>query len=115
MKIRDYHKVEKRTAYRREKSEGASLRVAISREDGANDLSMSIYEIDPAGFTPLHSHPWEHAVYVISGKGVILDSGKERRLGKDDVLYIPADQKHQIKNTGEFPLVLVSVIPIKDR
>lgn len=113
MKIRNFHKVEKRSAYVREKAKGVSLRVAIAEEDGANDLTMRIYEVDPGGFTPLHSHPWEHAVYVVQGKGSIVDGKSECVLEKNDVLFIPKDQKHQIKNMGDQLLILVSVVPIQ--
>ncbi|MCK4858410.1 MAG: cupin domain-containing protein [candidate division Zixibacteria bacterium] len=114
MKIRNLQRVEKRNAYPRGKAKGVSLRVAIAEEDGAQDLTMRIYEVDPGGYTPLHSHPWEHALFVVRGSGKILDGKNERRFERNDVLFIPADEKHQIKNNGEENLVVVSVIPIQE-
>jgi quercetin dioxygenase-like cupin family protein len=114
MKVRDYHKVERRDAYPRDNAKGVSLRVAIAREDGARELAMRIYEIDPGGHTPLHSHPWEHAVFVVRGKGKVVDGERECHLEKNDVLHIPADQKHQIKNSGDENMVLISVVPIRE-
>ena len=114
MKIRDYHKVEKRDAYPREGGRDVGLRVAIAREDGARDLTMRVYEIDPGGFTPLHSHPWEHAVFVVRGKGIISDGKQECRLEKNDCLYIAPDEKHQIKNIGTEMMLAISVVPIKE-
>lgn len=113
MKIRNFHKVEKRDAYLREKAKGCSIRVAIAEEDGAETVAMRIHEIDPGGYTPMHAHPWEHAIYVIKGSGKVLDGKRECPLEKDDVLFVNKDQQHQIKNTGETALVLVSVIPIQ--
>jgi quercetin dioxygenase-like cupin family protein len=113
MKIRNFHKVEKRDAYVRDNSRGVSLRVAISEEDGARELTMRIYEIDPGGFTPLHSHEWEHAVFVVQGSGKVMDGKQECQLEKNDVLYIAGDEKHQIRNTGESNMVLISVVPIQ--
>jgi quercetin dioxygenase-like cupin family protein len=113
MKIRNFHKVEKRDAYVRDKAKGVSLRVAIAEEDGAEELTMSVYEVDPGGHTPLHSHPWEHAVFVIQGKGKVVDGKRECVLEKNDVLFIPKNQKHQIKNSGEQELILISVVPIQ--
>lgn len=114
MKIRDYHKVEQRDAYPRDGARGVGLRVAIAKEDGARDLAMRVYEIDPGGFTPLHSHPWEHAVFVVKGAGIIMDGKRECRLEQNDCLFIAPGEKHQIKNTGEQNMVLISVVPIKE-
>lgn len=113
MKIRNFNKVEKRDAYVRDKAKGASVRVAIAEEDGAEELTMSVYEVDPGGFTPLHAHPWEHAVFVVQGNGIVFDGKEECKLGRNDVLFIPKNQKHQIKNTGEQNLILTSVVPIQ--
>lgn len=114
MKIRDYHRVEMRAAYRQEGGKNVGVRVAIAREDGAQNLAMRVYEIDPGGFTPLHSHPWEHAVFVVRGKGIIFDGKKESELHKDDCLLIAPNEPHQVKNTGEEEMVLISVVPIKE-
>ena len=112
MKVRHYTRVEKRDAFFKEKSSGVSMRVAISEEDGARKVVMRILEIDPYGFTPMHAHSYEHAMFVIKGSGLVTDGKKECRLEKEDVLFIPSDQTHQIKNTGESELILVSVLPL---
>lgn len=112
MKVRNYLKVEKRGAFLKEKAAGVGLRVAISEEDGASKLIMRILEIDPDGFTPLHAHDYEHAMFVLKGKGMVTDGKKECRLEKDDVLFIPAGHTHQIKNTSDAELILVSIMPI---
>ena len=112
MKIRNYHKVEKRDAFIREKSSGVGVRVAISVEDGATQLAMRVVEIEIGGFTSLHTEEHEQAIFVTKGSGIITDGKKECRLTNDDVLFIPAQQEHQIKNTGDTKLILVSTIPI---
>lgn len=111
MKVRNYNKVEKRDAFRHEKSTGVSVRVAISVEDGAQQLAMRVIEIDPGGFTSMHTEPHEQAIFVTKGAGLVTDGKRECRLAPDDVLFIPAEQEHQIKNTGDGRLILISSIP----
>ncbi len=111
MKIRNYHKVEKRDAFLREKSVGVGVRVAISVEDGATQLAMRVIEIEIGGFTSLHTEDHEQAMFVTKGNGIVTDGKKECSLATDDVLFIPARQTHQIKNTGDSRLVLISTIP----
>ena len=91
------------------------MRVAISEEDGAQSLTMRIIEIDPEGYTPMHAHTHEHALFVLRGRGVLTDGKKECKLDRDDVIFIQSNQTHQIKNTGDSELVLVSTIPICDK
>ena len=112
MKVRNFNKVEKRGAFLKEKSAGVSFRVAISEEDGAEHLTMRFLEIDPEGFTPMHSHNYEDAMLVVRGQGIITDGKKECRLEKDDVVFVKSDQNHQIKNTGDSELIVVSIVPI---
>ncbi len=110
MKVRNYNKVERRDV-RRDQSAGVSVRVAISVEDGAQQLAMRVIEIDPGGLTAMHTEPHEQAIFVTKGSGLVTDGKRECRLAPDDVLFIPAEQKHQIKNTGDGRLILVSTIP----
>lgn len=112
MKVRNISRVEKRDAFLKEKAAGVSIRVAIAEEDGAKSSIMRILEVDPEGFTPLHAHEYEHLMFVVRGVGSVTDGSKECRLEKEDVIFVPPGQKHQIKNTGEGELVLVSVLPI---
>ena len=54
-----------------EDAQGVSKRVLIGKNEGAPTFYMRHFHISPHGFSPLHSHPWEHEVYIISGKGSI--------------------------------------------
>jgi mannose-6-phosphate isomerase-like protein (cupin superfamily) len=113
MKVRNYSRVERRDAFLKDKAKGVSMRVAIAEEDGAKDSIMRILEVDPEGFTPLHTHEYEHMMFVLRGKGLVTDGAKECRLEKDDVLFVPTGQAHQIRNTGDVQLVIVSVLPVQ--
>ena len=113
MKVRNISRVERRDAFLKEKAAGVSIRVAIAEEDGAKNSIMRILEIDPEGFTPLHTHDYEHLMFVVRGAGMVTDGSKECRLEKEDVIFVPPGQAHQIKNTGEAELILVSVLPVQ--
>jgi len=113
MKVRNINRVERRDAFLKEKAAGVSIRVAIAEEDGAKNSSMRILEIDPEGFTPLHTHDYEHLMFVVRGAGIVTDGSKECRLEREDVVFVPQGQAHQIKNTGDTELILVSVLPVQ--
>ena len=49
-------------------------------------------------------------IYVISGTGEVNDNGTVSSFGVGDVLCTAAGEGHQLKNTGNEPLELVSMI-----
>lgn len=92
-------------------AEGCAYRVAISRRDGAPNFAMRVFEVAVGGCTPLHQHPYEHEVFILDGTATIWREGNEVALQPGDVLLIPADEKHQFKNTGSGTLKFICLIP----
>lgn len=86
-------------------------RVAISRKDGAPNFAMRFFEIAPGGYSPLHQHPYEHEVYVTAGTGTVWRDSREVPINPGDVLFIPADERHQFKNPGSETLKFLCLIP----
>jgi quercetin dioxygenase-like cupin family protein len=96
------------------KLEGArdvEIRWLISKEDGAENFAMRMFEFQPGGHTPLHTHPHEHEVFVIEGEGVFVFEGKEYDFGPDYVLFVPPNKEHQFRNTGDGILRMLCLIP----
>jgi len=90
---------------------GATGRVVIGQADGAEKFCMRVFEIARGGKTGKHAHEWDHGVFVHSGKGAILREGKWIPLSRGSVVFIPGNEEHQLKNTGEKPFIFVCVIP----
>jgi quercetin dioxygenase-like cupin family protein len=86
-------------------------RVAIGKADGANNFCMRVFELGPGGHTPSHTHDWEHEIFVHSGKGAVLREGQWVPVSQGNVVFIPAKEEHQLKNTGDQPFTFVCVIP----
>ncbi len=110
MKIIHYSAAEAKR-YPSEQAKNATGRVVIGKEDGAKKFCMRVFEIAKEGVTGKHTHEWEHEVFVHSGKGAILREGKWVSLPTGSVVFIPGNEEHQLKNTGEEPFVFVCVIP----
>lgn len=51
-------------------------RVMIGKEDGAKNFCMRMFEMDKDGYTPRHTHDWEHEIFVIAGKGEVFIEDK---------------------------------------
>jgi len=90
---------------------GCACRVALSRRDGPLSMAMRFFEIATGGHTPLHQHPYEHEICIMAGNGTVWRDGAEVPVQAGDVLFIPADEKHQFKNTGQDTFQFMCLVP----
>ena len=94
-------------------STGVTVRWLIQEEDGALRYAMRRFEIKPGGQIGLHSHPEEHEIYVLSGKGEILEgTGSKTIVSQGDVLYVSPYEEHGYKNLDNDAFVFLCVIPL---
>jgi len=54
-------------------SDKTQIRWLITKEMGAPNFAMRLFEISPRGFSPLHTHAWEHEIFVLEGNGSVFD------------------------------------------
>ena len=94
-----------------EGARGVQIRWIITEEMGAKNFAMRHFEIAPDGFTPLHSHDWEHEVFILNGSGLIVGDVTERSFGQGDVIFVHENETHQFKISGYKPLSLLCLIP----
>jgi len=112
MKIVDYKEV-KTEAVDFEDVKDVKVRWLISDKDKAPNFAMRLFEVGPGGYSPLHTHNWEHEVFILEGKGVATDGEKEAQIRSGTVVYVPPEERHQFKNTGSGTLKFLCLIPIK--
>lgn len=95
------------------KAKGVTVRVVIGKGDGADNFSMRIFDIAPGGNTQKHSHDWEQEMFVHSGEGEVYGNGHWNPVKPGDVVFIPNNEEHQARNSGNKPLVIVCLVPSK--
>ena len=110
MKINNYHESEPI-----KEVEGVLKRDVISEEDGASNFCMRVFEVDTGSSTASHSHPWEHEIFVLSGKGVVAGEQGSIPVTKGSVAFIAPNEHHCIVNTGNEHLEFICVIPIQKK
>lgn len=88
------------------------IRWLVDKNDGARNFAMRRIEIKPGGKVPLHSHPEDHEIFILQGKGKLFnDEGQEELANEGDVFYIPPSEKHAMENLGENDFAFICVIP----
>jgi quercetin dioxygenase-like cupin family protein len=93
---------------------GVTMRLMVGRDDGDPNFAMRLFEVEPGGHTPHHSHNYEHEIVILQGEADVAcgPEGQEtRQAGVGDVLYIPANQPHQFHNTADTPLKFMCLVP----
>ena len=110
MELKQYSSIDA-THFDNEVAKGVAGRVLIGKSDGAPNFCMRLFEIAPGGHTPKHSHAWEHEMFYHSGQGEVFGNGTWNPVGPGSVVYVKPGEEHQIKNTGNVPLVVVCLVP----
>jgi quercetin dioxygenase-like cupin family protein len=94
-----------------EGAKGVKIRWVIAEDDGAPNFAMRHFEIAPGGHTPHHTHPWEHEVFILSGRGKVSGPEGEVALEPGSVVLVPPDEEHHFANHGDEPLTLLCLVP----
>ncbi len=97
-----------------ESAKDVTVRWLITKETGAKNFAMRLFEMNSGGHTPLHTHDWEHEIYVLNGNGVVKGGDEEKEFRKGDVIFIPPNERHQLRNTGKEEVRFLCLIPYKD-
>ena len=56
-----------------EGAHGCTVRSLLGQSDGTPTFAMRQFEVAPGGYTPRHSHDYEHEVFVLEGEGVVFE------------------------------------------
>ena len=110
MKVFHYDEVKAEEA----KEEGASklrVRWLITKDMGAPNFAMRLFEMKPGGQSPLHSHPWEHEVFILEGEGVVVGAEGETRFRAGDVVFVPPNERHRFRNDGDKTVKFLCLVP----
>jgi len=112
MKILHYQDVKAKDV-----DEGASklsVRWLITKEIGAENFAMRLFEMEPGGHSPFHSHPWEHEVFILEGEGFVVGEERETKFKAGNAIFIPPNEKHQFKNNGQKIVKFLCLVPIHE-
>ncbi|GAB4158533.1 MAG: cupin domain-containing protein [Planctomycetota bacterium] len=88
-----------------------SVRMLISRADGAPNFSMRMFELQPGGHTLRHSHNYEHLVYIVEGEGELFFEGSTNKFEGGHAILVEPGKLHQFRNTGNTTLRFLCLIP----
>ena len=92
-------------------AKNALMKVLISPKEGWEGYVMRIFELEEGGYTPKHAHDWPHINYILEGSGTLFLDGSENNIGAGSYAYVPSNELHQFKNTGNGTLRFICIVP----
>ena len=94
-------------------AEKTRLRLLLAEQDGAPNFRMRLIEVEKGGYSPYHSHNYEHEIFVLAGTGELVGKDQHYPLQAGNVVFVAANEEHQFRNTGNQTLKFICLIPIK--
>lgn len=111
MKVISIDQVEKNKV-NMEGAVGAWKQMPLGNADGSPVYAYRVFTVDPGGHTPYHHHPYEHMNYVIEGEGALVnEAGEETPMKAGYFALVNPDEKHQYRNKGDKPFVIICGVP----
>jgi quercetin dioxygenase-like cupin family protein len=93
---------------------GKGIKVRWLVDDAMSDnFAMRRFELK--GIIPLHKHTHEHEVYILEGKGEMIDDkGNLREVKAGDFAYIPGNEVHGFKSKDKNgKMIFLCMVPKK--
>ena len=94
-----------------EGAKNVKIKWLINEKDGAPTFLMRHFTVQAGGFTPFHSHDWEHEVYVLEGEGKVRYEDQEEKIVPGDAILVPPSRKHQFQASANGPLKFLCMVP----
>ncbi|MEW6217191.1 MAG: cupin domain-containing protein [Candidatus Bipolaricaulota bacterium] len=92
---------------------GVLKRVLVGPSDGAPTFAVRLFTLTPGGHTPAHTHPFEHGVVVLRGRGAVLTTTGLVPIQEGSVVFVPSGDYHQFRNGGPERLDFLCIIPVQ--
>jgi len=89
----------------------ASMQILIGEAENSPTAIMRRFKVEAGGYTPKHTHDYEHVVFVLSGKGTLYASNGEFDLQTGTHLIVDPNEIHQFKADCGEQLEFLCIIP----
>ncbi|MCP4215584.1 MAG: cupin domain-containing protein [bacterium] len=110
MIVKKYEEVEKKEVLM-EGVKDASVRWLIGEDSPAPNFHMRLFQLEPGGHSPFHSHDFEHEIYVVEGVGQLMTQKDPLPLEQGSFALVMPNEEHQFRNMGETPFKFLCMIP----
>jgi quercetin dioxygenase-like cupin family protein len=76
------------------------------------DVSFFIVTSAPGRGADKHRHPYREIFVILDGDIEVIVDGEMARVGKGNIVVIPANTWHEFKNRSDHPALMVNIHPV---
>ena len=87
------------------------IRQVIGAPNEEAHFIMRVVDLLPGQASPLHTHWWEHGLYILAGQGRVRTLEAEYPVSEGSVVFVPGNETHQFVNDGDSALRYLCVVP----
>lgn len=91
------------------------IRWLIAEEDGAPNFAMRMFEVQPGGHTPYHTHDWEHEIFVLEGEGELKTEKGTQNFAAGDIIFVDPNMHHNFTNRGDKLMRFLCLVPHQNK
>jgi quercetin dioxygenase-like cupin family protein len=110
MIVEDYHKVPAEEVTLTG-AEAVTIRWLLGKNSPAPNFYLRLFEVQPGGHSPCHTHAIEHEIFVLEGQGRINAKGTQHAVSAGSFALVQPNEEHQFENTGKTVFKFLCVIP----
>ena len=96
-------------------AKGASGKIMIGRDEGAEFFVFRYFHVKPGGHSTLDDHhAHDHGVMILHGRARVTVGDEQFEANPRDIIYISPWERHSLATIGDEPLGFLCVIPNKE-
>lgn len=94
-------------------AEAVTIRWLLGQDSPAPNFYLRLFEVQPGGHSPYHSHAMEHEIFVLEGQGRINAKGINFPVSAGSFALVEPNEEHQFENTGKGVFKFLCIIPVE--
>jgi quercetin dioxygenase-like cupin family protein len=92
-------------------AENVAIRWLLGEDSPAPNFYLRLFEVQPGGHSPYHTHAMEHEIFVLEGQGRINAKGTQHEVSAGTFALVESNEEHQFENTGKTVFKFLCVVP----
>jgi quercetin dioxygenase-like cupin family protein len=95
-------------------AQNVTIRWLLGKDSPAPNFWLRLFEVQPGGHSPYHTHASEHEIFILEGQGRINAKGETFPVDAGSFALVEPDEEHQFENTGDTVLKFLCLVPRED-
>lgn len=92
-------------------AENVTIRWLLGKDSPAPNFWLRLFEVQPGGHSPYHTHPSEHEIFILEGRGQINAKGCRHAVAAGSFALVEPNEEHQFENSGDTVLKFLCLVP----